>query len=148
MKKSELKPGTKVLACVPSDEWSDESIVKYFHNDWNETTLVGTVMDKPAKAGKVWVEWEESDHRGEGEEEEVKMDILTLFSDLPEIEKEYKEAAKTIKESMKAAAVLINRANKLALAAHAKSLEDMYGATQPLVDAMDNAGWRSSSWGC
>lgn len=148
MKKSELKPGTKVLACVPSDEWSDETIVKYFHNDWNETTLVGVVMDKPAKAGKVWIEWQECDHRGGDDEEEVDINILTLFSDLPEIEKEYKEAVKVIKKNMTEAAALINKSNKLAIAAHAKSLEDMYGATQPLVDAMDNAGWRSSSWGC
>jgi hypothetical protein len=148
MKKSDLKPGTKVLACVPSEEWSSETIVKYFHNDWNECTLIGVVMDKPAKTGKVWVDWEDCDHRSEGSPEEVKMDILTLFAELPEIEKEYKEACKLIKENMKEAAALIAKSNKLALAAHAQSLEDMYNAVKPLVNAMDNAGWRSSAWGC
>lgn len=148
MKKSELKPGTKVMACAPREEWSSESTVKYFHDDWNETTLIGTILEKPAKPGKIWVAWDECDHRGESEEEEVKIDILTLESDLPKIEKDYKAAAKLIKENMKSAAALIAKSNKLAQAAHASSLESMYDAIQPLVDAMDNAGWRSSSWDC
>lgn len=148
MKKNDVKPGTRVMACVPREEWSDDSIVKYFHDDWNETTLNGVVLDKIAKAGKVWVEWDECDHRGEGEVDEVSIDILTLESDLPEIEKEYKAASKLIKENMKEAARLVRESNKLAQKAHAASLESMYDAVRPLVDAMDSSGWRSSSWGC
>jgi hypothetical protein len=148
MKKSDLKPGTRVIACVPRDEWSDESIVKYFHDDWNETTLAGAIIDKPAKTGKVWVAWDECDHRGEGEEQEVKIDILTLESELPEIEKDYKEVTKLIKKNMQDAAKLIRESNQLAKKAHAASLESMYDAVQPLVSAMDSSGWRSSSWGC
>lgn len=148
MKKSELKPGTRVMACVPRDDWSDESIVKYFHDDWNETTLNGVVLDKQAKAGKVWVAWDECDHRGEGEEEEVKMDILTLESDLPEIEKDYKAVAELVKKNMEDAAKLIRESNALAKRVHANSLESMYDAVRPLVNAMDSSGWRSSSWNC
>lgn len=148
MKKSDFKPGTRVVACVPREEWSDSSIVKYFHDDWNETTLNGVILDKTAKAGKVWVAWDECDHRAEGEEDEVSLDILTLESDLPEIEKEYKAVSKLIKENMKEAARLVRESNKLAQKAHASSLESMYDAVRPLVDAMDSSGWRSSSWGC
>lgn len=148
MKKADLKPGTRVMACIPRDEWSHESIVKYFHDDWNETVLNGVVLDKTAKSGKVWIAWDECDHRGEGEEEEVSIEILTLESDLPEIEKDYKEVAKLIKENMKEAARLIRDSNKLAQKAHAGSLESMYDAVRPLINAMDEAGWRSSSWGC
>jgi hypothetical protein len=148
MKKSDLKPGTRIVACLPRDEWSDESIVKYFHDDWNETTLLGVIVDKPAKAGKIWVAWDESDHHSEGDEQEVKIDILTLESDLPEIEKDYKEVTKLIKQNMQDAAKLITQSAKLAEKAHANSLESMRDAVRPLINAMDSSGWRSSSWGC
>lgn len=148
MKKSDLKPGTRVMACLPRDEWSDEYIVKYFHDDWNETTLLGTVIDKPAEVGQVWIAWDESDHHSDGDEQEVDISILTLESDRSEIEKDYKAVAKLIKQNMKDAAKLITESNKLAKRGHANSLESMYDAVRPLIDAMDASGWRSSSWGC
>ena len=49
---------------------------------------------------------------------------------------------------MNEAAALVNEAGKLAKKAHVESLESMYSAVSPLVNAMDNNGWRSSSWSC
>lgn len=148
MKKNELKPGTRIMACLPRDEWADESIVKYFHDDWDETTLLGTVIDKPASSGQVWVAWDESDHHFDSEEEEIDIDILTLESARPQIEKDYKALAKLIKQNMQDVAKIIRSSNKLAKRAHATSLADMYDAVSPLISAMDDSGWRSSSWGC
>ena|SRR5579864_8181577 len=148
MKKSDLKPGTRVMACLPREEWSDERIVKYYHDEWNETTLLGAIVDKPARTGKVWVAWDESDHTSEGEEQEINIDILTLESERETLAEEFKTYSKEIKEKMAEAAKLVNEAGKLAKKAHANSLESMYSACRPLVNAMDNNGWRSSSWGC
>ena len=74
--------------------------------------------------------------------------LLTLASDIPALEKEFKIAMKAVKEKVKEAAALVKEANKMALEAHAKSLESLSDVSQPLVNAMDSAGWHSSSWGC
>lgn len=146
MKKSDLTPGTAVLASVNDDEWGDNEIIEYRFDEYDDYTLTGVVVDKPAKDGHVIVLWDENDW--DYEEEEVEIKLLTLASDRSEIEKEFKSVSKEIKEKMKEAARLVNEAGKLAKKAHAKSLESMYDASAPLVNAMDNNGWRSSSWGC
>jgi hypothetical protein len=146
MKKSDLTPGTAVLASVNDEEWGDSEVIKYVHNEYDDYTLTGVVVDKPASDGKVVVLWDENDW--DYEEEEVEIKLLTLAEDRSAIEKEFKNLSKEIKEKMKEAARLVNEAGKLAKQAHAKSLESMWDATGPLINAMDNNGWRSSSWGC
>jgi hypothetical protein len=148
MKKTDLIPGTKVLVSLPSDEWSDERYVKYYHDTYDEHTLVGTILDKKAKTGKVWLAWDESDHTSQGEEQEMDIEILTLESERSEIENDFREVSKLIKKNMEDAAKLIKESSKLAKKAHASSLADMYDAVRPLVNAMDASGWNSSSWGC
>jgi hypothetical protein len=149
MKKSDAKPGAKVLATMDNNEWDGATgdIVEYVHDDDADYyTLVGVIRSKPASDGHVWVKWIEGDF--DEEEQEVEISILTLASDIGEIEKEYAEVSKLIKANMKEAAKLISESHKLAKKAHVKSLESMYDAVSPLINAMDNAGWRSSSWGC
>jgi uncharacterized protein YwqG len=147
MKKSDLKPGTQVLASVDSDEYDGGGIVKFYFDEYDDYTLTGVVMDKDASPNHVWVKWDESDF-SEYDEEEVEVELLTLASERNSIEADFKAATKEVKQKMKDAAKLIKEANSIALDAHAKSLADMYDAVSPLIDAMDNAGWRSSSWGC
>lgn len=147
MKKSDLKPGTKVLLSMSNEEYSEE-IVKYFYDEYDDNTLAGTILDKPAEAGKVWISWDESNNYSEDEEAEVYINILTLESDRSKIEQEFKNFSKGIKAKIKEAAKLVLEANKMAKEAHASSLADMYDAVAPLISAMDNSGWRSSSWGC
>ena len=148
MNKSELTPGTKVIAALRHPEEYDyngkEEIVKYSSDDSYDETLEGVVLDKPAAKGKVFVQWEDVD-----DPDEVDMKILSLLSEKSELEKEFKEAQKAIKEKIKEAAAIVKEANKMAQKAGARNLAEMqYGAAGPLVDAMDNSGWRSSSWGC
>lgn len=148
MKKSELKPGTRIMACLPREEWSDEKIVKYYHDEWDEHVLLGVIIDKPARTGKIWVAWDESDHTDDGEEQEINIDILTLESERSALATEFSAYSKEILHKMKEAAKLVNEAGKLSKKAHASSLKSMFEATRPLVSAMDSNGWRSSSWGC
>ena len=151
MKKSEAKPGTKVLASYAGayDEWSDEQVINYRYDEGEEYgALVGVIRTKEAKAGHVWVKWIEGDYRENLDDEmEVDLKILILESERGSIEQEFKKVSKEIESKMKEAAKLVNEAGKLAKQAHS-SLEGMYDATSPLIDAMDNNGWRSSSWGC
>lgn len=148
MKKSDLVPGTKVLVSVDSEEYGDHEMIKYVYDGgYDDYTIVGTIQDKSAEAGKVFVQWDENDHL-DLEEEEVEISLLTLASDRDQIELDFKAIAKLVKANMQDAARLIRESNKLAEKAHARSLADMYDAVRPLINAMDNSGWRSSSWGC
>lgn len=147
MKKSDLVPGTKVLASVSYDDFNDSfsnhKIVKYFHDHYDESTLTGVVLDKPASDKCVIVLWHEND-----EEMEVEVQLLTLDTDRSLIETEFKSTVKQVKDKMKEAAKLVREANALAKKGHAPSLANMSDAIRPLINAMDSAGWRSSSWGC
>lgn len=146
MKKSDLIHGTKVLASINSEEWGDHEIIKYVHDEYDDYTLTGVVLDGPAKPGHVVVLWDDNDQDYELEEVDIK--LLTLASERGNIEVEFKSYQKQIKEKMREAAKLVHEAGDLAKQAHARSLESMYDACRPLVSAMDDNGWRSSSWGC
>lgn len=151
MNKSELAPGTKVIAALRYPEEYDydgkEEIVKYHSNDSDDETMVGIVLDKPAPKGKVIVSWDVDEEEDEGDEVDIK--VLSLYSEKNDLEKDFKEVEKSIKEKMRDAAALVREANRMAQKAGARNLADMqYGAASPLVGAMDDSGWRSSSWGC
>ena len=148
MKKSELKPGTKVIASIDfGDEYDDEpqGVARYYPDDDNEP-LIGVIRSQPASPGKVFVSWIEGDRTGE--EEEVDIEVLSLASEQAALDKEFKVVEKQIKEKLKEAGKLVKEAHKMAKAAGARDLASMYDAVDPLVDAMDASGWRSSSWGC
>jgi hypothetical protein len=72
-------------------------------------------------------------------------DIKSKFSDL---EKEYGTVAKQVRAKLADAGKLIKEAHKIAKKAGFDSLAEMYDATDPLENAMDACGWRSSSWNC
>ena len=153
MKKSDAKPGTRVLASYAGayDEYNDEQIMAFRYDGEGEDygSLVGVVRTKEAAPGKVWVKWIEGDYLDSLDEDESEIDLklLILESERSTIEQEFKKVSKEIKAKMKAAADLVNEAGKLAKKSHAE-LQSMYDEVRPLVDAMDNNGWRSSSWGC
>lgn len=153
MKKSEAKPGTKVLASYSAayEEYGDGEIIPYRYDGDGEDygSLTGVIRTKEASPGKVWVKWIEGDYLDSLDEEESEVDLklLILESDRSAIEQEFKKVSKEIKEKMKEAAKCVSEAGKLAKSAHA-NLQSMYDECRPLIDAMDNNGWRSSSWGC
>lgn len=149
MKKSDLTPGTKVLATWDQPEWEDGKLVKYRHDDYDDYTLEGEVLDKEASAGKVFVKWNEGSGNADIDYDkpyEIDVKLLTLFSDRSEIEKEFKELNKVLKAKMKEASAIIKEAGKLARE-KGYSLANL-GASSDLYDAMDSAGWQTSSFGC
>lgn len=148
MKENNFKPGTRVLASINDEEYGYQELIKYVYNEYSEYTISGTVLDKPSKPGRVFVAWDEEalNNFDLEKDDDVEIDILTLESDQSEIEKEFKSVAKQVKEKVKQAAALVREANKLAQKGHAKDLQSM-GASE-LISAMDDSGWRSSSWGC
>jgi hypothetical protein len=152
MKKSDATPGTKVLASYAGayDEYSDEQITEYRYDEDEYGDLVGVIRSKEASPGHVWVKWIEGEYVGHLDEDEMEVDLklLVLQSDKASIEQEFKNVSKEIKEKMKEAGKLVKEANALAKKASLGPLANLYDASSPLVDAMDNAGWRSSSWGC
>jgi hypothetical protein len=146
MKKSDAKPGTKVLASTNYDEYGDgEHLGPYKYDEYGDSDLVGVIRSKPARAGYVWVKWIEGDAAGE-DDEEVDLKLLVLESERSQIEADFKKVSKEVKEKMKEAAKIINEAGKMARSVHS-TLANM-DASYELVNAMDNNGWRSSSWGC
>lgn len=66
-------------------------------------------------------------------------------------EEEFKALQVVIGEKFAAAAALIEEANQLAEEAGHDPVGDnydFYDQVRPLVNAMDSAGWNSSSWSC
>jgi len=63
------------------------------------------------------------------------------------LEREFEHAQFAVTVKMKEAADAINAAVKLAKE-KGSSLQDMYSAVVPLMDALDNAGWNTSSFSC
>lgn len=148
MNKKDLKPGDRVLASMSDYEWGDHELIPYCVDEYDDYTLHGTVLDrKSAQRGFVVVKWDENDFDRE-EEEEVDPELLVLESEKDQLTTEFKVAQKAIEEKMKEAAALVKEAGQMATDAHARSLQSLYKACRPLVNAMDNNGWRSSSWGC
>lgn len=148
MSKNKLTPGTKVIAAIRYPEEYDydgeEKLIKFVSTNTYDECIEGTVLDKEASEGKVFVAWDDVE-----DPEEVSIKILSLLSEKSVLEKEFQEAEKAIKQKMKEAAALVKEANKMAKKAGARNLAEMqYDAASPLVNAMDASGWRSSSWGC
>jgi hypothetical protein len=148
MNKGDLKPGTRVMASVYHDDYGygGAEIIPYYIADCENYMITGTVTDAKTDRKQVFVAWD--DHEYEIEDGPVDVELLTLESDQDRIEKEFEEVFEKVKEKMRQAAELISEAHEIALEGHAKDLASMYGAVSPLVNAMDNSGWRSSSWGC
>lgn len=65
-----------------------------------------------------------------------------------ELEKEYQAVSKQVEEKLKVAAKAIREAHKLVKKELRTDLSDMYDVHDILYDAMDAAGWRTSSFGC
>lgn len=131
------------------NEWdSSPKLVPIFISDYMEEPDYGVVTDVLSN-GNVKVKWDPNACQEDDEEYDPAhlLAEAALKAKLVTLDKEFKETTKLIKEKMKEAAALVKDANKLAKKT-GNNLEEMYDAVHPLVNAMDSAGWRSSSWGC
>ena len=70
-----------------------------------------------------------------------------LLDKQAQLEAEFAKVEEACKEKLAEAAKLINEAAAMASDADV-DIQEMYEATRPLERAMENAGWRTSSWHC
>jgi hypothetical protein len=149
MAKVKFKAGDRVgIATSDYDDYDEGTKPGKLRYDPHSSPDYGVVSDLLTN-GQVMVKWD--DEWKNKNNHPVDVSSLALESVLKEklssLEEEFLEIEKEIKIKMKEASVKIKEASKLAKKT-GHSLEEMYDAVSPLVNAMDAAGWRSSSWGC
>lgn len=100
--------------------------------------------------GKVMVKWD-NEYLNKEEQKAVDPEHLDLEENVQKLysklEVEFNMVEKQVKEKLREASKLILDAQKLAKKTGHKVAE-MYDAVSPLENAMDAAGWRTSSWNC
>jgi len=151
MKKNQCVPGTVVVATIDCDEWSDKAaLVKYHDTEYGDNDVEGVILDKPSSSPDcVFVDWGQHDWSDDllGTDVEVSIKLLTLKSDLPKLESEFKALQKEVRAKCKDAAKLIAEANKMAKKGGQRDLYEL-DSRGILYDAMNKAGWQMSSIDC
>lgn len=149
-----------------TDEGGDFTAKLRYEGEYSDGPVFGKVTEVLAN-GKVVVFWDDdylNDHEvlyneRTGKEKSKKSKGVTMDAKLllPEdemkakfsaLEKEYEIVAVQIRAKLTEAGKLIKEAHKMAKKSGASSLAEMYDATDPLENAMDACGWRTSSWNC
>ena len=101
--------------------------------------------------GKLLVEWDELGWRQTSKIERVDESGLVTEAEAEaahnKLEAEFEALSDKVQEKLEEAAKLIREAGKIA-SDGGESLHDMYEVTEPLINAMDFAGWNTSSWSC
>lgn len=139
--------GLNLITKHPLNDYDSSKVVKYFANA-DTSPYYGTI--KEVKGKKAVVEWD-SDYMGVDIDDSVDFKDLMTEADMKKhvktLGQEFKIASKAIKIQMQDAAKIVKNANAIA-EKHGTQLAEMYDAFSPLYDAMDEAGWNSSSFGC
>jgi len=117
------------------------------HNEYEDNSVRGVVQE--VKGDKLLVKWDYSWHRPNPQEVSVEEVVSEDEANkiLSKLEEEYEAWAAPIREKIAAAAELLIEAGDLA----GKKKLDLAGMRQlanPLLSAMDNLGWRTSSFSC
>lgn len=171
MSKVKFKVGDRVglnLSLHYESEWDDPTVIPFRYSDEFAASF-GKVLSVTDTTAKVeWEEWpdvldhlDDDDDDSESETIDTKKgriyrSTIRLSHLLPaaelaakesKLEVEFKKTSKEIRSKLKEAAKIIGEAQKLAKK-QGHNLSDMYDAYGPLYNAMDNAGWRTSSFGC
>ena len=118
------------------------------YNDDGSYTQEGIVQEIH-KSGKCLVKWDKGWEKGNtaGVEPDDLVSEEEAEKILDTLEKEYDAWANPIKNKMKQAAKLLQEADELA-AKQDKNLTDMHNIVIPLLEAMENLGWSTSSLSC
>jgi hypothetical protein len=155
MKKQTFAVGDRVglaMHVEGSTEYDDGELVEGLRWDEYEDPCFGTVSGITQK-GKIQVEWDDDAEGpaldylyGDTVEPHQLLPEADVKEQLSLLEQEFKEVSKKISKKCKEAAEILLEANELALQT-GRSLYDMndYGG---LYRAMDECGWRTSSFGC
>ncbi len=115
------------------------------------TGTPGNVLSHDAASGLYLVEWDKAYYAKTTtitKEPASALKLLTVAqAEQSKLDAEFAEIESQCREKLAAAASLISEATAIANSKHT-SLQDMYEATSPLMRALDDAGWSSSSMGC
>lgn len=137
-----FKIGDRVGSTLMSNDHG--KTVPLHYNEYNGP-LYGTVVgfNKP---NKIIVEWDEDKILKSVDESTLrsKAEIDKSWSSL---EEEFFAVSEKIKGKMKEAAKLLTEAHALSKKT-GQDLAGMYDAIGPLLNAMDDCGWRTSSFNC
>ena len=150
VKKKVLAVGDRVGVATSEyyDSYGDNATTGKLRYDPDNSPDYGEIVSILAD-DKVMVKWD-SDWMNEHNKP---VDVSTLLPEadiktlLTKLEQEFNDVEKQIKEKLKEASKAVKEAQKLAKKT-GRDLADMYDAVYPLRNAMDSAGWHSSSWGC
>ena len=145
-----FKVGDRVGLNLATEFYDDSEYckkVKFYYRQYGDGPSYGTItfLDK----SKAMVQW---DHYALFNDSDL-VDIKHLLSEKDmeqhflDLEKEFNKMSKELHHKMIEAGKLIEEADKIARE-HGSPLAHVYSAIEPLYDAMDNAGWHTSSFGC
>lgn len=146
MKRSELKPGTRVGVKIKS-----------YEDYYNVGTIVSKQSPGEIRAGTILIQWDppyDIKLVGDTLPPAVSVSIKNLLpidqakKQANKLEAEFMLYEKKVLAKMKEAAKLILESNKVAKKAGLDNLLEMYDAIYPLLEAMDASGWNSSSFNC
>jgi hypothetical protein len=119
------------------------------HNEYEDDDCTRGVVKSVDKDGKLTVKWDSSWRTTNPS----KHDASELMAEeeankiLDKLEAEYEVWAGPIREKIKEAAKLLAEADKLANK-QKRDLTEMHEIVGPLIGAMDDVGWRTSSLSC
>lgn len=141
MKKKTFKVGDRVLLLERSDletynEYEDDDTCR------GEVLSVSEEGKLKCKWDQVWGQPNPSEHTAEELISEKEADKI-----LSNLEKEYEAWAGPIRKKMEEAAKLLEQAGKMA-DKQGRELAEMHDIVSPLISAMDDLGWRTSSLSC
>jgi len=103
-------------------------------------------MNNASSPTKIVIKWD--DHKyAPGEITEHSSNELMLEADAAKLLEEWKRLENAVKDKMIVAATAINEAQAIAKANN-RDLTELHSACYVLEDAMDKAGWTTSSWYC
>jgi hypothetical protein len=72
---------------------------------------------------------------------------IRICKERERLENEWQKTEATVRLKMQEAADAVDEASRLTRKA-GKDLSDMYDITSPLINAISDAGWSTSSWSC
>ncbi len=138
----------KATAKFYEDEYSSAQDVPLYYNPDGDGLRVGEVTDISAK-GKITVKWDGSYGRTETLEAKDLMTEEAGKARYSELEAEFSVIEKQVAEKVKEIAVAIREADALSRKVGKPLAQMGYEIIyRNLYDAMDDAGWNTSSFGC
>jgi hypothetical protein len=115
-------------------------------NEYEDDTTRGVVTSVDAE-GKISCKWDDSWHKPSTHTADELITEAEANKILAKLEKEFEVWAGPIRKKMEQAAKLLTEASELA-AKQNKDLVEMHELVGPLIGAMDDIGWRTSSLSC